>query len=72
MSASTRLRRARKFRRCGSHNCPIQPGDYYLVHTEFPGSDTGVADAAGHPVRGAECRGCAERYGRGHLFPEVA
>ncbi|MBB3752680.1 hypothetical protein FHT44_005192 [Mycolicibacterium sp. BK634] len=40
----------------------------YIEHTIFPGADSGYADTAGHPVRMAECRGCAERYGRGHLI----
>ncbi|WP_137726488.1 hypothetical protein [Prescottella subtropica] len=42
----------------------------YLEHIEFPGDDAGYADAAGHPVRHAECAGCARRYGRGHLLDE--
>ncbi|MDH6282904.1 hypothetical protein [Prescottella agglutinans] len=53
---------------CPSHR--IQPGDVYLEHTEFPGSDVGWADAAGHPVRHRECSECALRYGRGHLLAE--
>jgi hypothetical protein len=65
----TQVRRARKVWRCGCSNGPIQPGELYLVHTQFPGGDdSGYADAAGHPVRMAECRACAERYGRGGLF----
>ncbi|MGW4325419.1 hypothetical protein ACWEKR_05955 [Nocardia sp. NPDC004573] len=68
MTATTScLRRARKVRR-GCH--PIKVGEHYLEFTDFPGSDLGFADAAGHPVRLAECRACAERYGRGHLFPK--
>ncbi|MEU2013048.1 hypothetical protein [Nocardia sp. NPDC019302] len=66
MNARTTLRRARKVH-FGCH--PIKPGEHYLEFTDFPGSDLGFADAAGHPVRLAECRACAERYGRGHLFP---
>lgn len=53
---------------CGQYR--IQPGDVYLEHTEFPGNDAGYADAAGHPVRHAECSECALRYGRGHLLAE--
>lgn len=60
------LRRARKARP-GCHW--IKAGDWYLEYTEFPGGELGYADAAGHPVRLAECRACAERSGRGHLFP---
>jgi hypothetical protein len=68
--STTQLRRARKSHWCGScGRSPIRPGDHYLMHTDFPGSDVGCADAAGHPVRLAECRSCAERYGRGALFP---
>lgn len=47
----------------------INPGDYYLQSTEFPGGDLGFADMAGRPVRLRECRACAERYGRSGLFP---
>ncbi|MFV8173774.1 hypothetical protein [Mycolicibacterium peregrinum] len=67
MSNTTmRVRRARKARRgcCG----PIQPGEFYIEHTEFPGGESGYANAAGHPVRLAENRACAERYGRGPLI----
>ena len=62
----SRVRRARKARPscCG----PIQPGDLYVEHTEFPGGESGYADAAGCPVRMSECRKCAERYGRGPLI----
>lgn len=66
---SSVLRRARRHRLCDSHDCAIGRGDYYLVHVEFPGGESGFADAAGQPVRMAECRVCAERYGRGDLFP---
>ncbi|WP_301119839.1 hypothetical protein [Mycolicibacterium fortuitum] len=62
-----RVRRARRNRR-GCH--PIRAGELYIEHTEFPGGDSGYADAAGHPVRMAECRQCAERYGRGELIRE--
>jgi hypothetical protein len=65
----SRARRARKTHSaCGGHCKPIQPGDIYLEHVEFPGGDSGYADTAGHPVRMAECRSCAERYGRGALI----
>ena len=64
---TNRVRRARKAR-VGCHG--IRPGELYVEHTSFPGpgDDAGYATAAGHPVRLAECRACAERYGRGHLF----
>ncbi|WP_280389272.1 hypothetical protein [Nocardia wallacei] len=73
MTTTTRLRRARKKHiACGGYCPPIQPGELYLEHKEFPGGESGYADAAGHPVRAAECRACAERYGRGHYFEEVS
>ena len=50
----------------------MRPGELYLMHTEFPGGDAGYADGAGHPVRLAECRACATRYGRGHLLLGVS
>lgn len=49
----------------------IEPGEFYLEGAEFPGGDLGYADEVDHPVRLRECRSCAERYGRGDLFPEV-
>lgn len=62
-----RARRARKTHIACFGQCPpIQPGEVYLEHKEFPGADSGTADAAGHPVRMAECRACAQLYGRGH------
>lgn len=66
--ALTRRRVARKAHHCCGLN--IRPGDTYLEHTEFPGDDAGYADAAGHPVRHAECEHCARRYGRGHLLTQ--
>ncbi len=67
---TTCVRRARKGHvACGGYCPPIKQGDLYLEHKEFPGGEAGFADAAGHPVRLAECRACAERYGRGHLLP---
>jgi hypothetical protein len=70
-SVTSRVRRARKAHSCGHYpGGQIRPGDLYIEHTEFPGGDVGYADAAGHPVRLAECRDCAERYGRGHLFDD--
>lgn len=60
-----RVRQARTVR-FGCH--VIQPGDLYIEHVEFPGGESGYADSAGHPVRMAECRDCAERYGRGDLI----
>lgn len=62
--------KARMPHRCGFTSHPIKPGEVYLQHTEFPGGDAGYADAAGHPVRVAECADCATRYGRGHLIEE--
>lgn len=68
-NTTSRVRRARKTHPgCGGYCKPIQPGELYIEHTEFPGGDSGYADGAGHPVRMAECSACAERYGRGHLF----
>jgi hypothetical protein len=65
----SRVRRARKTRSaCFGHCKSIQPGDLYIEHTEFPGGESGWADTAGHLVRMAECRSCAERYGRGALI----
>lgn len=64
-STISKVRRASKAR-TGCH--PIQRGELYVEHTEFPGGESGYADAAGHPVRMAECRACAERYGRGNLI----
>lgn len=62
-----RARRARTIR-YGCH--VITPGELYVEHTEFPGGEAGYADAAGHPVRIAECRGCAERYSRSEILTE--
>jgi hypothetical protein len=69
MTTRSRVRRAVKpHLACGGYCPTIQPGELYIEHTEFPGGESGFADAAGHPVRMAECRACAERYGRGHLI----
>jgi hypothetical protein len=66
---TARVRLARKTRpACAGYCKPIQPGDLYIEHTEFPGGEAEWANSAGHPVRMAECRTCAERYGRGHLI----
>ncbi|MCZ4557933.1 hypothetical protein O4215_20440 [Rhodococcus maanshanensis] len=71
MTVKTRRRVARKARlACGGYCRRIQPGEVYLEHTEFPGGDAGYADAAGHPVRMAECADCARRYGRGPLLAD--
>jgi hypothetical protein len=68
-TTKSRVRRSRKYRSCGHYpGGQIRPGDLYIEHTEFPGGDSVYADGAGHPVRMPECRDCAERYGRGHLF----
>lgn len=73
MTASTIRRRVARTR----HTCtssewphPIRPGEVYLERTEFPGDDLGYADAAGHPVRHAQCAECAQGSGRGHLLAE--
>jgi len=67
---------ARKPHRCGkswwNEGHPIRPGETYLLHTELPGGESGYADAAGHPVRMAECGDCATRYGRGLLLAAPA
>ncbi|MGW4126286.1 hypothetical protein [Nocardia sp. NPDC004711] len=66
---TTRLRCARK-----SHECTcdrwIQPGEQYLEHKEFPGGESGYANAAGHPVCLAECYRCAVRCGCESLLTE--
>ena len=68
---TSRVRRARKRRiACGGYCPAIQPGELYIEHTQLPGADADYAKAAGHPVRMAECRSCAERYGRGSLIEE--
>lgn len=61
----TRRRTARKPHECGCGET-VPPGDVYLVHTTYPGADSGFADAAGRPVRLKECAMCACRYGRDH------
>lgn len=68
---TTKACKARKTHKCTGCRT-IQPGEYYLVHKEFPGGDAGYADSAGHPVRMAECSDCALRYGRGSLLPEAS
>ncbi|MFE2996848.1 hypothetical protein ACFXG4_17755 [Nocardia sp. NPDC059246] len=62
---TTHLRRARKLQTC-SCDRRIKPGEQYLEHKEFPSGESGYADAAGHPVRLAECYRC----GRESLFTE--
>jgi hypothetical protein len=56
-----RLVKARKQRRCEDYTCrrTIEVGELYLLCTEYPGSDIGYADAAGHPVRLHICHECA-------------
>lgn len=58
------IRRARSERLCEGHRCTviIPPGQNYLVCTEYPGGESGYADAAGHPVRLAVCPDCAPRW----------
>jgi hypothetical protein len=58
------IRTANKVHRCGGCEGWIYVGEQYWEHTDFPGSDVGYATQAGHPVTMAECRFCAERYGR--------
>ena len=66
------IRRARKHHPCrGGCSGWVKPGELYNADTDCPGSELGFADYAGHPVRLAECRTCAERYGRGHLFEKA-
>lgn len=68
-NVTSRVRRARKMRLCDAYpGRPIRPGELYVEHTEYPGGESGYADSAGHPVRMAECRDCAEQCGRGYLF----
>lgn len=69
MSGTTVRRKARKAHRCGWGSCrTIQPGEAYLIHTTFPGDDSGYATTAGHPIKIAECSDCATRYGRAELL----
>jgi hypothetical protein len=68
---TTRRRVARKWRHCASGH-PIAPGQVYLEHKSFPGSDDGWGDAAGHPVRMAECADCATRYGRADALAVIS
>jgi hypothetical protein len=59
----TRRRVARKTHpACGGYCPPIQPGDVYLEHVAFPGSD--CMEDATQPWRIRECAACATRYGR--------
>lgn len=60
----TQLRRARKPHRCGC-GARIVCGDLHLEHVTSPSSELGTE----HWWRLRECRECAERYGRGSLFP---
>lgn len=53
---------------CGGYCPTIQPGEVYLEVTEFPGGESGYADAAGRPVRMAVCAPCAMRNGSGILL----
>lgn len=55
------IRTAIKPHRCDLLGCAINPGDRYLIETEYPGGDAGYADAAGHPVRMKVCRSCGAR-----------
>jgi hypothetical protein len=61
---AVKARRARKARACidcnyHGHGQAIQPGDVYLVITDFRGSDAGYASYAGHPVQASICATCA-------------
>ena len=68
---TARVKRARKEHvACGGHCEPIRPGDLYVEHTEFPGNEAVHTDVTWRPRRAAECRSCAERYGRGHLIKD--
>jgi hypothetical protein len=64
VSTTAKARRARKPHPCadcdyrtGMHtqHMGIQPGDVYLILTDFRQSDAGYADTAGHPVQMAIC-----------------
>lgn len=56
-----RMRRARTPRWCDDcDRWRIKPGQQYLVHTIFPGHDSGLADTAKHPVRLQQCFNCAD------------
>lgn len=65
----TTLRKARRYRSCASSGTMILPGDLYLEHVCSPDHDD-VGNVGWW--RAAECRECAERYGRGHLFGGAA
>ena len=67
--ATTTLRRARKRHVCGSCESSVERGSDYLLHKAFPGHDAVTLTS---PLTMAECRVCAERCGRGHLFPADA
>lgn len=68
-SSAVTAKRARKARQCMDCNYhgygkAIQPGDVYLVFTDFRGSDAGYASYAGHPVQASVCERCAYREHR--------
>lgn len=65
---------ARKSRTCDSAGCVerIEPGDQYLLAKEYPGGESGYADAAGKPIRLHLCRKCAPHvFGTGNLDAEA-
>ena len=56
---------ARSRHRCEWCHKAIEPGTVYVLATEYPGGDSGYADAAGHPVRmcvhaDAPCHHCPD------------
>jgi hypothetical protein len=56
---------ARKPHQCRWGQCrTIEPGERYIIATEYPGGDTAYADTAGHPIRLAICADCAAKAGR--------
>lgn len=71
MNIRRRVARKTHFCTTGARNHKIGPGEAYLEHTEFPGDELGYADAAGRPVRHAQCAECANHYGHGHILTEV-
>jgi hypothetical protein len=62
MTSTGHVTRARKDYQCGNeyfHFATIRRGDLYILVTEFPGSESGIASDAGHPVRMKVCQRCA-------------
>lgn len=54
------VRTAAKVHVCADCHQPINVGDRYVIATEYPGGESGYADAAGHPVSLKVCGTCAD------------